>query len=243
MFVSKILTLRDTSTALRVLDVDRTGNIEPQLLNKILNYVYSHNTHLEELGISLQGETCLIMRCVSSCQALTSLKLSISPRGGIGCSNSRILFPMSLNLPELTNLCLSNFAFCGGENGYAEPFSAFTKLKSLDIGCCELKDAQILNISSETLVNLAMHGISSKFSKIELFTPSLCTFTFIGRPFHKICGTSLSSVRQVNIDALMYSIDDKAPMVLFNWLLQFTNVKSLIVSSTTLQVPCHVLRL
>lgn len=234
-FVSKILTLRDTSTALRTLDLDRTGNIEPQLLNKILNYVYSHNTHLEELGISLQGETCLIMRCVSSCQALTSLRLSISPRGGI-YSSSRILFPMSLNLPELTNLYLSNFTFCGGENGCAEPFSAFTKLNSLVLGGCELKDAQTLNISSETLVNLAMRGISSNFSKIELFTPSLCSFTFTGRPFHKICGSGLSSVRQVNIAAVMYSIGDEAPMVLFNWLLEFTNVKSLIVSSTTLQI-------
>ncbi|AES88276.2 F-box/RNI/FBD-like domain protein [Medicago truncatula] len=31
-FVSKILTLRDSSTALRVLDVDRNGNFEPRLL-------------------------------------------------------------------------------------------------------------------------------------------------------------------------------------------------------------------
>ncbi|XP_039688449.1 uncharacterized protein [Medicago truncatula] len=81
-----------------------------------------------------------------------------------------------------------------------------------------------------------MRGISSNFFKIELFTPSLCTFKFTGIPFHKICGSGLSSVKQVNIAAVMYSIGDKAPMVLFNWLREFTNVKSLIVSSTTLQI-------
>lgn len=235
MFVSNILTLRDTSTALHALDLDRHGNIEPQLLKKILNYVSSHNTHLQDLGISVNGDCGLIMSCVSSCRALTSLMLSIYPKDGI-CSNSGILFPKSLNLPTLTNLYLTNFNFCGGENGCAEPFLAFPKLTSLVIRSCRVRDAQILRISSETLVNFKMRNYSEDFAKIELCAPSLCTFTFTGTPVQKICGSGLSSVKQVKIKAEMFSRWDEPPLILFDWLLNLANVKSLMVSSTTLRI-------
>ncbi|KAK2437050.1 F-box/LRR-repeat protein [Trifolium repens] len=236
VFVSKILTLRDSSTALTVLDLDRHGNIEPQLLKKILNYVCSHNSHLQELGISVNGDSSLIMSCVSSCRSLTSLMLSVFPREGIFGSNCETLFPESLNFPALTSLDLTNFVFCGGENGCAEPFSAFTKLNSLVLSNCMCRDAQVLNISSETLVNLALHGSSFDFPKIELSTPSLCTFTFGGIPRQKICGSGLSSVKQVNISAEMITRWDEAPMILLSWLLDLANVKSLTVTSTTLWI-------
>ena len=148
-----------------------------------------------------------------------------------------------MNLPALTSLDLTNFAFCGGENGCAEPFSVFTKLNSLVIRSCKVKDAQILNISSETLVDLAMHDNSCDFAKIELSTSSLCNFTFSGRPLQRIRGSGISSVKHVSIEAEMYSIREKYPWILFNWLLGFANVKSLKVTSSTLQVPLHVLRL
>ncbi|RHN81476.1 putative F-box domain, leucine-rich repeat domain, L domain-containing protein [Medicago truncatula] len=189
IFVSKILTLRDTSTALHALDLHRHGSIEPQLLKKVLDCVYSHNTHLQQLGISLHGETCLILRGISSCCALTSLKLSLYSRGSYNFDTT--LFPKSLNLPALTSLDLTNFAFCGDENGRAEPFLTFTRLNSLVISSCTVKDAQILRISSETLVNLAMHNISSSFTKIELSAPSLCAFTINGSLDQKICGSGL----------------------------------------------------
>ncbi|GAU29472.1 hypothetical protein TSUD_65070 [Trifolium subterraneum] len=236
VFVSKILTFRDSSAALNVLDLDRHGNIEPLLLKKILNYVCSHSTHLRELGISVNGDSSLIMSCVSSCRALTSLMLSVYPTGGSFGSNYETLFPKSLNLPALTSLDLTNFVFCGGENGCAEPFSAFTKLNSLVLSNCKGQDAQFLNILSETLVNLALHGISSMFPNIELSTPSLCTFTFTGTPYHKICGSGLSSVKQVNISAEMTSRWDTPPMILLNWLLDLANVTSLTVTSTTLRI-------
>jgi hypothetical protein len=242
IFVSNILTRLDNSTALHALDLNRLGNIEPQLLKKILNYVSSHNTHLQELGINVSADSSLIMSCVSSCHALTSLKLSISSRDRYG-SNSGILFPKSLNLPALTSLNLTNFVFYGGENGHAEPFLAFTKLNSLVIRSCKVRDAQILSISNETLVNLDLHNSSRDFAKIELLSPCLHTFTFVGVPLHKICGSGLSSVKQVNITAQMYSFGDMSHMVLYSWLLELANVKSLTVSSTTLQVPCHVFKL
>ncbi|XP_045826043.1 F-box/LRR-repeat protein At4g14103-like isoform X1 [Trifolium pratense] len=234
VYVSKILTLRDSSSSLNVLDLDRHGDIEPLLLKKILNYVCSHSSHLEELGISVNGDSSLIMSCVSSCRALTSLMLSVYPRGGIFGSNYETLFPKSLNLPALTSLDLTNFVFCGDENGCAEPFSAFTKLNSLVLSSCTGRDAQVLNISSETLVNLALHYNSSEFPKIELSAPSLCTFTFTGTPRQKICGSGLSSVKQVNISADIISRCDAAPMILLSWLLDLANVKSLTVTSTAL---------
>ncbi|GAU51151.1 hypothetical protein TSUD_84690 [Trifolium subterraneum] len=256
-FVSKVLTLRDTSTALNALDLYRHGDIEPQLLKKILNYVCSHNTHIQELGISVNGDSGLIMSCVSSCHALTSLKLSIYPRGSIG-SHTPTLFPKSLNLPSLISLNLTNFAFCGGESDCVEPFFAFTKLSCLVICGCKVKDAQILSISSETLVNLAIEDplekinlakqtdffeeaiqtdYSSNFAEIKLSTPNLYTFSFTGDLIQKICRSGLSSVKQVNIDD---SRQDDASvehgLVLFSWLLDFANVESLTVTSTTLQI-------
>ncbi|AES90503.2 putative F-box domain, leucine-rich repeat domain, L domain-containing protein [Medicago truncatula] len=249
IFVSNILTLRNSSTSLQALNLDRRGDIEPQLLKKILNYICSHNTHLHELGISLRGGSGFILNCVSSCHALTSLKLSLPPRGGhYYFTSEETLFPKSLNLPLLTNLDLANLVFCGGESGCADPFLAFPKLNSLGIRCCKIKDAQILNISSETLVNLAIHyplekmklsyhDTSSKFAKIELSTPSLCTFTFIGSLIQKICGSGLSSVKQVNIDDShqLYASAGNG-LILLSWLLDFANVESFRVTSTTLQI-------
>jgi len=230
------LTLRDTSTALHALDLHRRGNIEPQLLKKVIDCVYSHNTHLRQLGIYLHGETCLVLRCISSCRALTSLKLSLYSRG----SYDKTLFPKSLNLPALTGLDLTNFAFSGDENGHVEPFLTFTRLNSLVISSCVVKDAQILRISSETLVNLAMHGNSFHFTKIELSASSLCTFTISGSLDHKICGSGLSSVKHVNIDAQQNFVEEEHASVLLSWLLDLANVESLKVTSPIIQVLCHV---
>ncbi|RHN50878.1 hypothetical protein MtrunA17_Chr6g0462351 [Medicago truncatula] len=118
----------------------------------------------------------------------------------------------------------SNFTFYGGENDYVEPFSAFTKLKSLIIHGCKIMDTQIINISSETLVNFAMDYSSSKIAKIELSTPNLCTFTFYGIPHPKIGGSNLSSVKEVNIYAHMDAYLEKLPIVLFNWLQELSGV-------------------
>ncbi|GAU29468.1 hypothetical protein TSUD_65030 [Trifolium subterraneum] len=232
-FVSKILTLR-ASTTLHSLDLKRHGHIEPQLLKNILKYICSHTTHLRELRISVRGDSDLIMRCVSQCQALTSLKLSIYPRGNSHI-NFKTLFPKSLNLPALTNLDLKNFIFCGDENECVEPFSAFTNLKSLVIRRWMIKDAQILSISSETLVNFALHHNSLSFSKIELSTPSLCTLTFPGDIIQKTCG-SLSSIKQVNINSEDFSYPPVDPLVILSWLQDLSNIESLKVTSTTLQI-------
>ncbi|PNX72933.1 F-box family protein [Trifolium pratense] len=232
IFVSNILTLRDTSTALHTLDLYRHGDIEPRLLKIVLNYVSSHNTHIQKLGISVSADSILIMSCVSSCRALTSLELSLYSRGSDNFTKT--IFPKSLNLPLLTSLYLENFAFCSGENGCADPFTTLPKLNSLAICRCSVKDAQILSISSETLVSLAMRYNSSDFDKIELSTPSLRTFTFTGKLIQKICGSGLSFVKLVNIDDYSDSVDHA--LVLFSWLEDLANIESLRVTSNTLQI-------
>ncbi|CAJ2678322.1 putative F-box/FBD/LRR-repeat protein At1g78760 [Trifolium pratense] len=260
IFVSKILTLRDPSTALHALDLDRRGDIEPHVLKKILNYVSSNKTHLKELGISIHGDGCLVMSCVSSCHALTSLNLSIYPRGSRRNLNyTPTLFPKSLNLPLLTSLDITNFVFCGGESDCVEPFFAFTKLNSLVIRSCNVKDAQILIISSDTLANLAINSSVKKinsamqnnstnfpeikennpsnFVEIKLSTPNLRSFNFAGHLIQKISGSGLSSVRKVNINDLrQFHALAGHGLVLFSWLLDFANVESLTVTSTTLQI-------
>jgi hypothetical protein len=161
-----------------------------------------------------------------------------------GCDNyTKTLFPKSLNLPLLTSLDLTNLTFCGDENGCAEPFSAFTKLNSLVIHRCKVKDTQILSISSETLLKLNL--VIRNCAKVELSTPSLSTFTFPrGLDLdQKICGSGLSSVKHVNINAANYAASAKHALVLLSWLQDLTNVKSLTVTSITLQVPCDVFKL
>ena len=104
------------------------------------------------------------MQCVSSCQYLTSLTLSIYPRMSFCC---KTIFPKSLNLPALKMLDLSNFTFYGGKNRYDEPFSAFTELKSLIIRGCKVRDTQIINMSSETLSILLGIIVHLKLPKLS----------------------------------------------------------------------------
>ncbi|XP_058735530.1 F-box/FBD/LRR-repeat protein At5g53840-like [Vicia villosa] len=234
VFMSKILSLRDTSIALHAFDLSRRRNIEPRLLNKFLKCVSSHSTHLQRLGISLCGDIALILSRVSSCRALTSLKLSLRSKWS---GPKEILFPKSLNLPLLTSLDLTNFAFCGDEDGCADPFLEFTKLNSLVICDCNVIDAHVFTISSETLVNLSMHNNSSLYAIIKLYVPSLCTFNYTGSDhILEISGSGLSSVKKVNIKSRRFSASMEDVLVLFSWLLNFANVESLTVTSTVLQI-------
>jgi hypothetical protein len=82
-----------------------------------------------------------------------------------------------------------------------------------------------------------MRNHSFDVYQIELSAPSLCTFSFMGIPYQKFCGSGLSSVEQVNIDAEMLANYSEPPLVLLSWLSDLPNIKSLTVSASTLQVP------
>ncbi|GAU29478.1 hypothetical protein TSUD_65130 [Trifolium subterraneum] len=233
-FVSRVLSLRDKSIVLHAVDFHRNGSIESGSLKRVANYVQSRNVKLRQLGINVKGDIDHILPCISSCQTLTSLKLSVNPKGRY--NYGRTLFPKSLNLPALTCLHLGNFAFCASDDGQIEPFSAFKRLNSLIIDNCSVNDAEILCITSETLVNLTMCNHSFDIYLIELSAPSLCTFAFMGTPYQIFSGNGLSSVKQVNIDAEMLANYSFPIWVLVSWLSSLANVKSLTVSASTLQV-------
>lgn len=78
--VSKISTLRDNSTTLNSFDFGCNEIIGPEVIQKILDYVCSHNTQLQQLKIAIRGDCGLVRPCVSLCQALTSLQLSTFPK-------------------------------------------------------------------------------------------------------------------------------------------------------------------
>ncbi|CAJ2678306.1 unnamed protein product [Trifolium pratense] len=212
IFVTKILNLRDTTPSLHTLDFERLGSFEPQrTLKEIINYACSHNTQLKKLGICVKG---------------------------LYSNGKRTLFPKYLNLPALTSLDLTYFTFCASDNAdHAEPFSSFNCLNNLIISSCTVTDAPILRISSATLVNLTMSYNSSDFPKFELFAPSLYTITFEGVPHQRLCGSSLSSIKQVNIEADIFSNRfEELPFVLFSWQQDLINIKSLTVAATNLKI-------
>lgn len=229
-FMSQLLSVRDDSTTpLHTLNVYRKGIMEPRMLERILKYVVSHN--VKRLQIRVRCDIQHFPSCIFSCHALTSLHFYVSRRH---YNKPKILFPNSLNLPSLTSLYLYSVIFPGG----AEPFSACPKLKSLMISHFDILGEQNLCISSTTLVELTIKKYSKpkNYRKIELSTPYLRAFSFIGTPFQILCWSHLSSVKHIEIDANMWWNYDEAPSIVFTLLLKLADIKSLTISSSTLQV-------
>jgi hypothetical protein len=241
-FAAQILSLRGHSTYLYSLNFYSDSMVQPHLLQRILKHVVSHN--VKQLQISLLYKIQRIPSCIFSCHTLTSLILRVSHL------SPTTLFPDDLNLPALTNLSLLNFAFRIKNNGRAEPFSALKKLNCLTITFCKvLADAQNLCVSSITLAKLQIQTKDKRnYREIELYTPSLYRFAYAGTPFEKLCGSHLCSIKLVNIDAYMYVNNAETPSNLLSWLKEFTEITSLTVTLTTLEVcsillTCQVLKL
>ncbi|XP_058781327.1 F-box/FBD/LRR-repeat protein At1g78750-like [Vicia villosa] len=230
-FVSEVLSLRDSSIALQSIDFDDNCCLEPRFIKRVVNYAISNN--VQRLGLSARCNIEQIPPNFFSCHTLTYLKLSLYPKSG---DDNKTLFPKSFNLPSLTSLCLGNFAFCAGDDGRIEPFSAFNRLNSLVLQGFAVRGALTLCISSATLVNLTLNNHSFDFFEIEICTPSVCSFAFIGRPYQKIFGRGLSYVKHVDIHAEVSSLDIEPPLLLLSWLLDLDNTKSLTVTASTLQV-------
>jgi hypothetical protein len=171
------------------------------------------------------------------------LDLSVYSPGPYGM---RTVFPNSPNLPALVSLSLRAFTFRVGDDGCADPFSTLSKLKSLIINNCLVlsRHNPKFCISSTTLVNLNIimpvypHYNYDLNFRIELSTPSLRTFNFRGTPIQKLCGSksNLSNIKHVNIDVDWWSHTTDTPLVLLQWLVELANIKSLTVTSTTLNV-------
>ncbi|KAK2441097.1 F-box/LRR-repeat protein [Trifolium repens] len=235
-FVSRILSLREVSTVLHSLDFEHNGITEPRLLKRIVNYAISHN--VQRLRINIRCQFQYFPTCVFSCRTLTSLDLFV----GHPTIHKVLLFPNSLDLPALTSLSLKSFTFCVGDDGCVDPFSTLNSLNSLIIRHCSVRDRDAHNfcISSATLVNLTMESFD--YCKVELSTPSLCTFVFncIGAvPALCRSKSNLSSVKHVNIDVLV-NCTTEVSLTLLSWLVELVNIKSLMITSCTLKVLSFV---
>lgn len=231
-FVSRVLSLRDESTALHTLLFNRKGSVEPPILSKLIEYAASHN--VQRLDIFVRCDGVYIPPYFFKCNTLTSLNLSSTPIP----NTARKQFSSCMTLPALTSLSLRWFSFRGNNSGRAEPFSRFKKLNTLILENCQVVDAPKFCISSTTLTNLTIQSNDGlgDFCGIELTTPSLCTFTFTGNPLEILFGSRLSSIEHASIDVNVAWISEKFPSVLLSWLIEFSAIKSLVVSSTTLQV-------
>ncbi|XP_058782471.1 F-box/LRR-repeat protein At3g26922-like [Vicia villosa] len=232
-FVSIIFSLRCSSTALSALHFVRSGIVEPHILQWIVNYAISHNVRL--LDIDVRCDIKQFPSCLFSCQSLTTLHLSVCNRI---CRGERILFPNSVKMPALTTLSLRRFIFSSGDDGRCEPFSAFKKLNSLTIRYCKVVDAQNLCISSLTLVNLTIQNfpyVNDDFRKVELSSPSLSMFAFSGSPCMELCGSNISSIKHINIDARLSENSVDPPSILLSTLLKLADIKSMTVTADTLQ--------
>jgi hypothetical protein len=231
-FVSRVLSLRDSSIPLQSLHFGYIGSLDPQLIKGVANYAISYD--IQRLGLSVYCDIEQLPPSIFSCKTITYLNLSIYPIG----YGRKTVFPKSFNMPALTTLNLGNFDFCASDNNSrAEPFSVFNRLNTLVLRQCGMRDTLTLCISSATLVNFSMHSHSYEFYEIELCTPNLGTFAFIGKPYQKVSGSGLSYVKHVDINAEILSMDMQPPRFLLSWLLELVNTKSLTVTASTLQVP------
>ncbi|XP_003598684.3 F-box/LRR-repeat protein At4g14096 [Medicago truncatula] len=236
--VCLILSHRDYLTSLHTLDLyHRPHDFDfmcPDILKSIVYYTVTHNVQRVRICV-----TCNIQQlpsCLFSSQTLTSLDLSIHQDG-------IVLFPNSLNLPALTTLTLNSFYFRSDNNGCAKPFSALKKLNTLIIRQCPVLKAQILCISNTTLVNLTIYGYylyNNYKSKIMLSAPYLSTFAFTGTPNQTLCVSHPCSITHLYIDVEDIRWVEEDSATLFSWLLELANIKSLTVSSNTLQVLSFV---
>ncbi|CAJ2639866.1 unnamed protein product [Trifolium pratense] len=241
-FVSRILSLREASTSLHSLDfqlhgisVPYNGIRESRLLKRIVKYAVSHK--VQRLRIHINCDFHHFPTGVFSCHTLTSLGLYV----GHPIKDEQILFPNSLDLPALTSLSLHAFTFCVGDDGRVDPFSTLSSLNSLIIRYCKVRDANAHNlcISSATLVNLTIETDRHDYCEVELSTPILCTFNFVGKGgVPALCGSNsnLSSVNHVNINVMSPANRTEVSLALLSWLVELANIKSLIITFWTLEV-------
>ncbi|CAK8564956.1 unnamed protein product [Lathyrus sativus] len=251
--VSQILSHRDNSTVLHTLEFTRPEDfVEFHIIKSVVKFAVTH--HVKRLQICITSDIQLFRRCLFSSQTLTSLQLWVHEV----IQDWKMLFPNSLNLPSLTDLSLAGFCFGPGAGNdgcadCAEPFSAFNKLNTLTILSCRVLKARNLSISSTSLVNLTMSGyylnIDDQF-QLHLCAPSLRNFAFTGTPNQKLCLSHPCSLQHLYIDSTdisaNFTVEGSVTMVeedstlLLSWLQELPSIKSLTVSSNTLQVLSFV---
>ncbi|XP_058721899.1 F-box protein At5g03100-like isoform X1 [Vicia villosa] len=201
-------------------------------VKRMVRYALSHNVRRLRYPITCNN---IPFQPIFASQTLSSLDLSV-PR----CFRelgSIFLFPTHLNLPSLTHLTLSYFRFGAADDGCADPFSAFNKLNTLTLISCFVLNPQVLNCATRMY-----RDDNNQPLKLRISSPNLCNFSFIGNTSQKLCLTHLSSLKHLFIDAEQIGFRNSAAVVqddaavLLSSLQDLPNIRSLTVSSNTLQV-------
>ncbi|KAK7316172.1 hypothetical protein VNO77_34972 [Canavalia gladiata] len=224
-FASWILSNRDHSCSL--LNLRMLTWIEPQVLNRVIEYAVCHNLQNLMIRISTNYypsfEALPLIFCSRS---LTSLTLSL------GYKSSMILLPKSIQLPAIKTMDLAHVSFTATHYDCAVPFSNCPVLDTLILENCSLhNDAKVLHISNSTLSRLRIHIYLGKAYQLVLSTPNLGSFAMKGFRGHQLSSTcSLSHVCDVHFDMNPVARSD-----IIRWLQLFTHVKKLTITPVTLE--------
>nr|KYP45183.1 F-box/LRR-repeat protein 13 [Cajanus cajan] len=229
-FVSFVLSNRDDSISLLDLDFKRHGSVEPKFLNRLIKYVVLHNVQHLTIDAKLSFRANFeFPSFIFNCQFLSSLKLCIK-----GVASMKML-PKSLQLPALKILHLEYFTFTACDNDLAEPFSSCYMLSSLVMGHCSLhNDAKRLSISNSKLSSLTiLSSFEGRVRDTSLSTPNLVSLTIMGYSNQQLSSTcNLSFLEEVNI----HVVRNTDFVTIISWLQMFANVKTMTLSSSTLEI-------
>jgi hypothetical protein len=239
-FLNKFLTHRDHSNTLDNIVVDYIGCIPIQILSRLFKYGASHSVEkiaINTYGIGYHLKNFEISNIFRGC-FIKYLNLSFhSSRGEVVISHS-------LDLPELTHCLLRYVSFSSNDkNNHLEPFSSCKKLKILIIDCCNLIGETKLFVSNENLYKLIIRFGTDflPLPKIQMHTPSLKMFTFVGclgtiNRNYPLFDHELKFLEEVNLELCFFDISKENAETLMSWLKKFNNIYSMTLASSTAQV-------
>ncbi|WJX13930.1 hypothetical protein P8452_04264 [Trifolium repens] len=240
-FLNKFLTNRDHSNTLQNIVVDYIGLIPIQILGRLFKYGASHNVEtiaISTYGIGYHLKNFDISNIFRGC-FIKYLNLSFRSARG------KIVISHSLDLPELTHCLIRKVSFSSyDENNHLEPFSSCKKLSILIIDCCDLIGETNLFVSNENLYKLILRFGTDflPLPKIQMDTPSLKFFTFVGllgttNHNYPLFKNDLKFLEEVNLQiCFRYSNSKEAAETLMSWLKKFHNINSMTLASSTAQV-------
>ncbi|CAL0306731.1 unnamed protein product [Lupinus luteus] len=232
-FVSSILSNRDNSISLQNVSLRHPDYFSPEILQSFIEYVVSHGIQ----HLTLDTKFTELPPCIFSCRSLTFLKIS-----NLSTSLRKTILPESLGFPALKTLHLDNVGFItSDDNEYAEPFSTCNMLTTLVIANSFEKGLRVYNSSLTSLTISTSHQYDHEEAhsyKIALSTPRLSSLETNGYLVYQLSSTcNLLHLEDVNFDVTCsFRNFPSKSSVLITWLHVFTNVRTMAISSKTLEM-------
>ncbi|XP_019436421.1 PREDICTED: putative F-box/FBD/LRR-repeat protein At5g22670 [Lupinus angustifolius] len=231
-FVSSFLSNRDTSISLQNVSLRHPDYFSPETLYSFIEYAVSHGIQ----HLTLETKLTELPPCIFSCRSLTFLKIT-----NLSSSLRKTVLPKSLGFPALKTLHLDNVGFITSDNEYAEPFSTCNMLTTLVIANSFEKGLCVYNSSLTSLSINTSHQYDFEEAhsyKIVLSTPRLSSLDTNGYLVFQLSSTcNLLYLEDVNFDVTCsFRNFPSKTSVLITWLHVFTNVRTMTISSMTLEM-------